>query len=86
MKFRTPHRRRQAGLTAWAKRKRKEAMTPEEREALHAEGQLNQQSKLEQLKYNRPGVGIIEANEAALNRLWEDVRRRTKNTDRERAE
>ena len=82
----TAHGTRQAGLTAWAKRKRKEAMTPEEREALHAEGQLNQQSNCEQLKHQHPGMGIIEANEAALNRLWDDVRRRTKNTDRERAE
>ena len=86
MVIHTAHGIRQAGLTAWARRKLKESMTPEEREAMHAEGQLNQQSNCEKLKRNHPGLGIIEANEKELNRLWDDVRRRTHNKDREKAE
>ena len=78
----TAHGYRQAGLTAWAKRKQKEAMTPEEREAMHARGQLNQQSNCEKLRRQHPGLGIVEANEQELNKLWEEVRRRTHNLDR----
>ena len=82
----TAHGTRQAGLTAWARRKLKESMTPDEREAMHAEGQLAQQSNCEKLRRNHAGVGIIEANEAELNKLWAEVKRRTRNTDRKEAE
>ena len=78
----TAHGYRQAGLTAWAKRKQKEAMTPEEREAMHARGQLNQQSNCEKLRRQHPGLGIVEANEQEEKKLWDEVRRRTHNLDR----
>lgn len=86
MMVHTSYGYRQAGLTAWARRKLKESMTPEEREAMHAEGQINQQSNCEKLKRNHPGLGIVKANEAALNELWDKVKRRTQNADRERTE
>lgn len=82
----TAHGYRQAGLTAWARRKLKESMTPEEREAMHAEGQLNQQSNCEKLRRNHAGVGIIEANERELERRWAEAKRRTRNVDRKEAE
>ena len=86
MTVHTAYGYRLAGPTAWARRKLKESMTPEEREAMHAEGQLNQQSNCEKLKQQHPGMDIIEANEKELEKLWDEVRRRTKNTDRAKAE
>lgn len=82
----TAHGYRQAGHTAWVRRKLKESMTPEEREAMHTEGQLNQQSNCEKLRRQHQGVGIVEANEKELEKLWAEVKRRTRNTDREKAE
>lgn len=82
----TANGHRQAGPTAWARRRIKDTATPEQREEMRAEGQLWQMDNCNKLRRQHPGKGIIEANEEALDQLWKKVRQKSDNVDRKDTE